>query len=406
MKVTVRPPRSAQVFARKGFDAREAALRSKKCCTRAGMTRAHSILRGEQQDAVDIRGWFRRHEGYYRKARARAVAEGRTLRQAAPDEPAIQAWWIWGGDPMWAAAEDAVARARRGNPELMRVPSQEALCMRVDRDRFVHFTTAQRALEIARDRKLKLYSPYDPFGPRAVYAVSLVYGAAVPQVQLTHLPEDEPLAAIVFRTRAIPKIGFVEEVVWEKDVPIRDTTLVPVSQALAMLKNTPETIGDQQWVRYDCRAGNPDLPLMEVDEAGFRFETGVPVSFDFLRGTESAPYFGAQYQQDIEPAGRYMLLRGPWHPKEPQPGFEYGAIRFEKPLVIAFNSDPDPPKLYNETSWKANLSRAYGNKKGRALSRALMKDGYDGIVTVGTDARGRPRDTREIVDLTVLQRRR
>ncbi len=26
----------------------------------------------------------------------------------ASREPAIQAWWMWGGDSMWKAAEDAV----------------------------------------------------------------------------------------------------------------------------------------------------------------------------------------------------------------------------------------------------------------------------------------------------------
>ncbi len=35
-----------------------------------------------------------------------------SLRDAAPQEPAIQAWWIWGGQPMWDAAERAVAKVR------------------------------------------------------------------------------------------------------------------------------------------------------------------------------------------------------------------------------------------------------------------------------------------------------
>lgn len=147
-----------------------------------------------------------------------------------------------------------------------------------------------------------------------------------------------------------------------------------------------------------------DLPLAVVDEAGLHFETGVSVEFDYLRSMEPAPYFGEKYQQDIEPAGRYMLLRGPWHTDEPQPGWEYGRVRFEQPLVLLMNTDPDPQfTFYNETGWKALLSGAYGGKTGKALSRALLRDGYDGIVTVGTDSRGRPRDTREIVDLTVLQ---
>lgn len=116
-RVGVRPPKQAQQYARRGLDAREAASRSKRCCTPAGITRAHSILRGEIQDAVDIRAWFRRHAGYYEAAVARAMSAGKSLREAARTERAIQAWWIWGGDPMRRAAERA---ARAQNP--MEVP--------------------------------------------------------------------------------------------------------------------------------------------------------------------------------------------------------------------------------------------------------------------------------------------
>lgn len=116
MKIWVRPPKLAQAYAKKGLAAREEAAKSDKCCTRAGLARAQAILDGDRQDAVDIRGWFRRHHGNYEKAAARAARKGLTLREAAPDEPAIQAWWIWGGGPMWRAAEQAVARERQENP--------------------------------------------------------------------------------------------------------------------------------------------------------------------------------------------------------------------------------------------------------------------------------------------------
>lgn len=142
---------------------------------------------------------------------------------------------------------------------------------------------------------------------------------------------------------------------------------------------------------------NPALPLAAIEEDGFRFQTGVPVTFPFIRNTEPSPYLGAEYQQDIEPAGRYMLLQGSAGGPE-TPGWERGTVTFKSPLVIAFNTDPDPPRLYNETSWKQVLADHFG-LRGDALSRALMAQGYDGIVTVSV----RPAHTKEIVDLTPLR---
>lgn len=54
-----------------------------------------------------LRAWFRRHRGYYVSAVERSGSD----MKAAEREPAIQAWWMWGGDPMWIAAETAVKRA-------------------------------------------------------------------------------------------------------------------------------------------------------------------------------------------------------------------------------------------------------------------------------------------------------
>jgi hypothetical protein len=145
-----------------------------------------------------------------------------------------------------------------------------------------------------------------------------------------------------------------------------------------------------------------NLPLVELDEAGVHFETGVPVTFNFVRNTVSSEVYGTEFQQHIEPAGRFMLLRGPWASPEPPPEWEYGRVRFEKPLVLMFNETGE--HAYDENSWKALLSAAYGGKTGRALTKALLKDGYDGIVTVG-EFRGEL-ETKEIVDLTVFKDRK
>jgi hypothetical protein len=141
-----------------------------------------------------------------------------------------------------------------------------------------------------------------------------------------------------------------------------------------------------------------ELGLTTCDEQGAWFETGVPVTFRFVRNTEKSPYFGAQFQQDLEPAGRYMLHNE--NPGELARGWETGFVHFERPLVISFNIPRTSPH-YDETSWKARLARVYG-ATGADLSRLLLADGWDGIVTVGEyEWQGKVScDTREIVDLT------
>jgi hypothetical protein len=80
--------------------------------------------------------------------------------------------------------------------------------------------------------------------------------------------------------------------------------------------------------------------------------------------------------------------------------WEHGDITFQNPLVIRLTSDPDT--IYGEKGWKAALSRAYGGKTGIELSRAIVADGHDGVVTVWVQD-GEPSETREIVDLSGLR---
>lgn len=139
-----------------------------------------------------------------------------------------------------------------------------------------------------------------------------------------------------------------------------------------------------------------DLALAAVIEQGVRFETGAPVTFRYLRNTEKAPFMGSRFGQDIEPAGRYLLHNET--PGQIAPTWESGVITFQKPLVLKLSLDGD---IYGPTGWKARLRDAYG-ATGADLSRRLLAEGWDGIVTVSefVDAQGRVHmDTREIVDL-------
>lgn len=137
-----------------------------------------------------------------------------------------------------------------------------------------------------------------------------------------------------------------------------------------------------------------DLDPVEATEHGVLFATAEPVTFRYVRNTVPAPYFGDRFQQDIEPAGRYLL-----HSTSPSVarGWEAGEVHFRSPLVISLTSGA---AIYGPGSWKARLQRHYG-KVGRSLSTAIRRDGYDGIVTVDS-----PTSTSEIVDLTVLPPRR
>lgn len=134
------------------------------------------------------------------------------------------------------------------------------------------------------------------------------------------------------------------------------------------------------------------LVFATANDQGVQFATGQPVTFTYQRRNEGAPNFGSLYQQDIEPAGRYMVHNEDPGPDAAASGWETGQITFQSPLVIKFN--PDNDVSYDEHSWKASLYRHYG-KTGKQLSQAIKADGYDGIVTVGMGPYAK-----EIVDLT------
>lgn len=130
-----------------------------------------------------------------------------------------------------------------------------------------------------------------------------------------------------------------------------------------------------------------DLELATSAEQGVHFETGVPVTFRFVRNTEKSPRLGSRFGQDIEPAGRYLL-----HNEDPGDlarGWETGVVTLKSPLVVPLTSDP--AAIYGPEGWKARLRDATG-KRSRALSADLIRRGYDGIVTVDQDGY-----TREIV---------
>jgi len=142
-----------------------------------------------------------------------------------------------------------------------------------------------------------------------------------------------------------------------------------------------------------------ELPFVSTRHGDIEFETGKPVTFPFMKNTEPAPYFGEKYQQHIEPHGRYMVL-DELPEDQPQGTWQKGTVTFQNPLVIRFTGDPDV--FYGDSSWKAELSRAFDGKTGLELSKAIHAAGFDGIITVWVQG-DEPAHVKEIVDLTNLR---
>jgi hypothetical protein len=120
--------------------------------------------------------------------------------------------------------------------------------MRLRDDRFIHFTTMERATAIVSAKKLLMRPPHKKFGGDAVYAISLVWGSVVPRTQTTHIG-DGPVG-VIFKTATRPKIGVPEEVVWEADVSLQNVAIVKHAAGVAMLKQAKSPDSDDFYVTY------------------------------------------------------------------------------------------------------------------------------------------------------------
>ena len=125
----------------------------------------------------------------------------------------------------------------------------------------------------------------------------------------------------------------------------------------------------------------------------------VPIDFDYIHNAEKSPNMGSRFGQDVEPHGRYIqqkpsTWRGDEIERQIVPQTSSGSVRFNKPYVLDVGAGYGEP-----TNWKNVLSKQYGGLKGRELSEALIKDGYDGVITFGPKHGA----TSEVVDLTTFK---
>lgn len=117
------------------------------------------------------------------------------------------------------------------------------------KDAFIHFTPADRAKQIVASGKLLMNPPYKKFGPDAVYAVSVKWGSFRPRVQTTHYG-NVPLVGILFTTTTMPKIGYTEEVVWDRDVVMQNPKVLPYNQAVSLINAARESVSGEAYVLY------------------------------------------------------------------------------------------------------------------------------------------------------------
>ena len=170
---------------------------------------------------------------------------------------------------------------------------------------------------------------------------------------------------------------------------IKADEIAEVEAAFDDLFNTIESkendSGDVALFRQD---DGPKKAKVKVD--GKLFETGKPVTFPYLHNKDSAtkmfgiPDKDSPFGRGYEPSAKYVTYHDGDKPS--YGNFEAGEITFNNPLVI----DND------NLNWKQALSESYGGKTGKALSKAIIKDGFDGIVTVDG------KTISEIVDLTTF----
>lgn len=99
------------------------------------------------------------------------------------------------------------------------------------------------------------------------------------------------------------------------------------------------------------------------------------VTMEYLHITnQGTQNLGNKFGQNLEPSGEYMTYHSPTASKIDNPNYTYGSIHFKNPLIIEYkNSGPN--------GWKKDLSEMFGNKTGRALSRAITQAGYDAVMT-------------------------
>jgi hypothetical protein len=143
------------------------------------------------------------------------------------------------------------------------------------------------------------------------------------------------------------------------------------------MKRLPKSTVEKYHLIYESGGETNKAIMKELRSTDVK--TGEPISFYYshAKNKQKTPNFGAKYGQNIEPHGKYIISVSESYGKledNDRTSYEYGIITFKNPLVLEHKSTDDK-------GWKKDLMDMFGGKKGSALSKEIIKKGYDGIIT-------------------------
>lgn len=113
------------------------------------------------------------------------------------------------------------------------------------------------------------------------------------------------------------------------------------------------------------------------------------ITLTYLKINNGSNRVFGDFGQDIEPTGNYITYNDHRFKIEAE-NFYYGVISFKNPLVVDFVDT-------TSNGWKKTVSNMFNGKKKRNLSKAIIKAGYDAIITIDGN------NFSEIVDLTTFK---
>lgn len=229
--------------------------------------------------------------------------------------------------------------------------------------------------------------PYSAFNPTIGEAVTaganmlpFIGDAAALSEAKQQLGQGNIGSAVFNAATALPVIGDIASVA---------KVALPTAAGIGgIIRQMSKRSGDVPVTPFNRQAGilGGSTPIKEGDID--LIKTGEPIRLNYVHNKESAtklfgnPTPDSPYGRWHEPSGKYITHTN--YIPEPSDTMESGIVEFKNPLVID----------NNDLQWKKELSDRYGGKRGKALSKALIKDGYDGVITI---ERGH---TSEILDLT------
>lgn len=208
------------------------------------------------------------------------------------------------------------------------------------------------------------------------------------------VPENDAAQKVVALRAKLKREGY-DGIVINPGSPRREFVAFEPTQIKSVNNSGAFDPSDPRIMFQPAKGKGGDTDGLTTVEFG-DFATGRPVTFDFVHNTESAtgiygkPKKGAPFGRYEEPSGRYVTQAD-----------DLGQIDTAGTKLITGQLTFVNPLVLDVENWKGELSAKYG-KRGKALSKALIADGYDGVVTISRSDRPGRTHVSEILDLTTF----